>query len=81
MTERLQNWMLARTTGMQYLVNERLAKRGGPIGRVFKALEMGKRQYGQHTLGRMFKLVNYWWLMIYQTIAMQRPVFSRFIGL
>ena len=27
------------------------------------------------------KLMNYWWLMIYQTIAMQRPVFSRFIGL
>ena len=46
MTERLQNWMLARTSGMQYLVNERLAKRGGPIGRIFTALEMGKRQYG-----------------------------------
>ena len=80
MTERLQNWMLARTSGMQYLVNERLAKRGGPIGRIFTALEMGKRQYGQHALGRVMRLMNYWWLMIYQTIGMQRQVFSRFVG-
>ena len=46
MTERFQSWMLGRTAGLQYLVNERLAKRGGPIGRIFSALEMGKRQYG-----------------------------------
>ena len=35
---------------------------------------------GSHSLGRVMKLANYWWLMMYQTIAMQRPVFSRFIG-
>ena len=80
MTERLQSWILHNTKGMQYLVNERLAKRGGPIGRVFSLLEMGKRQYGQHSLGRFMRLANYWWLMIYQTIGMQRAVFSRFIG-
>ena len=45
MTERFQSWMLSKTTGMQYLVNERLAKRGGPIGALFRNLEMGKRQY------------------------------------
>ena len=81
MTERVQNWILGRTTGLQYLVNERLAKRGGGIGRVFSALSIGKRQYGQHSLGRVMKLMNYWWLMIYQTIGMQRAVFSRFAGL
>ena len=81
MTERFQSWMLSRTSGLQYLVNERLAKRSGPIGSVFKALEMGKRQYGHHSMGRVFRLMNYWWLMIYQTIAMQRGVFSRFVGL
>ena len=81
MTERFQTWMLSRTTGLQYLVNERLAKRGGPIGSVFRALEMGKRQMGNHSTGRVLKLMNYWWLMIYQTIAMQRAVFSRFVGL
>ncbi len=81
MTERFQNWMLSRTTGLQFLVNERLAKRGGPIGNLFKALEMGKRQYGNHTAGRYLRLINYYWVMIYQTIGMQRQVFSRFVGL
>ena len=80
MTERFQTWLLSKTGGMQYVVNEKLGKRGGPIGSFFKHFEMGKRQYGQHALGRVAKLVNYWWLMIYQTIAMQRGVFSRFIG-
>ena len=80
MTERLQSWILSRTGGLQYLVNERLAKRGGPIGRIFSALEMGKRQMGSHSLGRVMRMANYWWLMVYQTIAMQRPVFSRFVG-
>lgn len=81
MTERLQNWILSRTGGLQYLVNERLAKRGGPIGGIFTALSIGKRQMGGHSAGKFLKLVNYWWLMIYQMIAVQRPVFSRFIGL
>lgn len=43
MTERFQSFLLRNTTSMQFLVNERLAKRGGPIGRIFSALEMGKR--------------------------------------
>ena len=81
MTERFQSWMLSRTTGLQYLVNERLAKRGGPIGSLFRALEMGKRQYGNHSIGRFYRLINYYWVMIYQTIGMQRQVFSRFVGL
>ena len=81
MTERLQSWILSNTTGLQYLVNERLAKRGGAVGRLFTALSIGKRQYGHHSLGRVMKLLNYWWLMIYQTIGMQRAVFSRFVGL
>ena len=81
MTERAQNWILSRTGGLQYLVNERLAKRGGPIGRIFAALEIGKRQMGNHSLGKFMRLANYWWIMIYQTINMQRVVFSRFVGL
>ena len=72
--------MLSKSGGLQYLVNERLGKRAGFIGRVFSPFEIGKRQMGSHSLGRVMKLANYWWLMIYQTIAMQRPVFSRFVG-
>ena len=83
MSERYQNASLRflRRTGIENLVNERLAKRGGPIGRLFTALSIGKRQFGQHSIGRIMKLMNYWWLMIYQTLGQQRVVFSRFVGL
>ena len=29
---------------------------------------------------RAFRVVNYFWVMIYQQMGMMRPVFSRFIG-
>ena len=80
MSARFQSWLLANTKGLQYIVNERLATRGGAIGRFFKALEIGQRQYGQHTLGRSMKVINFWWMSIYQYMAMMRPVLSRFIG-
>ena len=66
MTERIQAFILRNTTGLQYLVNERLAQRGGPIGNLFKLLAIGKRQMGQHSLGRQMKLMNYFWLMTLQ---------------
>ena len=81
MTERLQHFILRNTKGLQYLVNERLAKRGGPVGRIFSALEIGQRQMSPHSFNRLMKVVNYWWVMIYQTLAMQRPILSRFIGM
>jgi len=34
---------LRNTTFLQYVVNEKLAKRPGLIGRIFKGLEMGPR--------------------------------------
>ena len=70
-----------RNTGaLQYLVNERLAKRPGLIGRIFKGLEMGPRQYSQHAFHRTFRVANYFWVQIYHTYSIMRPVFSRFIG-
>lgn len=77
---RFQSWLLRNTSGLQYLVNERLATRGGAIGRFFKAIEMGPRQYGQHALYRSFRVFNYFYVMTYQILAVQRPVFSRFFG-
>ena len=47
MSTRFQSWLL-RSNGfkmMQFLVNERLAKRSGLIGKMARALEMGERQY------------------------------------
>jgi len=40
---------------------------------------MGERQYSQHTFGRAFRVVNYFWVAIYQTYGIMRPVLSRLI--
>ena len=79
MTQRLQNWILKNTGGLQYLVNERLATRSGAIGRLFKHLEMGRREYSQHTLLRAFKVVNYFWMQIFHVLGTFRPIGSRFL--
>lgn len=81
MSERLQSWLL-KNNGfkmMQYLVNERLAKRSGLIGRIARSLEMGERQYSAHTFTRAFRVVNYYWIQIYQTLGVMRPVMSRLL--
>jgi len=65
---------------MQYLINERLAKRSGFFGRIGRALEMGPRQYSPHTLLRAFRVCNYFWVTLYQSLGMMRPVLSRFAG-
>ena len=62
------------------MINERLGKRSGLIGRIFKSLEIGPRQYSQHTFHRAFRVVNYFWVQIYHNLSIMRPVFSRFIG-
>ena len=61
-------------------MNDRLSKRPGLIGRIFKGLEMGPRQYSQHTFHRAFRVVNFFWVPIYHTLSIVRPVFSRFVG-
>ena len=71
---------MKNTNYLQYLVNERFGKRPGLIGRIFKGLEMGPRNYSQHTLHRAFRVVNYFWVQIYHTLSIVRPVFSRFVG-
>lgn len=40
---------------------------------------MGPRQYSQHTLFRAFKVVNWWWVYLYQILGMMRPVLSRIL--
>lgn len=60
-------------------MNERLAKRSGIIGRIFKGLEMGPRQYSQHTVHRAFRLFNWYYVMTYHFLGIMRPVFSRML--
>lgn len=80
MTQRLQTWILKNTGGLQTLVNDRLAKRSGIIGRFFKSIEIGPRQFSQHTLPRNLKMINYFWIQSYYFFCVCRPVLSRFLG-
>ena len=79
MTERFQKWFLRNSKPLQYLVNERLAKRSGLVGRFFKAVEMGEREYGKHTMGRYLKLGNYIWMQQLWIISSQKPILSRLL--
>ncbi len=64
MSARFQSWLLKNTSGLQYLVNERLAKRSGFIGKIARACEMGPRQFSPHTFGNAIKVVN--WIYVRQ---------------
>ena len=77
MTERVQAFLLRNTTSLQYLINEKLAKRPGIIGTVFKKLEIGQRQYGQHAHGRIIRMGNWWWMVYSQQLAHTRQIISR----
>ena len=79
MSERFQAWLLKNRAykAVEYVVNERLGKRSGLIGRFFRALEMGERQYSRHAVGRNLRVINYFLLNLYQTLATMRPVLSR----
>ena len=79
MTTRLQNWLLKNTGGLQYFVNERLAKRPGLIGRVFKHLEIGKREMSAHSLLRTMRIVNFMYVQSLHIFAVARPIGSRFL--
>jgi hypothetical protein len=63
------------------VINQKLAARPGAIGNIFKPWIIGQRQYSQHSMLRLFRVVNYFWMMGYQTLSMMRTPFSRFSGL
>ena len=77
MSQRFQAFLLRNTTGLQYLVNERLAKRSGFIGSIAKRLHIGERQYSQHTFARIVKVANYFWVVSLQSFAHMRYIGSR----
>ena len=61
-------------------MNERLAKRSGIIGRFFKGLEMGERQYSGHRVQKVFKINNFIWVKSLMMLNYTRPIFTRFFG-
>ena len=62
------------------MVNERLAKRPGVVGRVFKLFELGPRNYGQHAHHRWFRFVNYFYVKSLWAGSILKPVFSRLLS-
>jgi hypothetical protein len=62
MTECVQRFLLKNTKYLQYVVNEKLAKRKGAIGRFFSWMEIGPRNYGQHFIPRWFRVINTYFL-------------------
>ena len=79
MSQRFQTWFLANSGGLQHFVNNVMAPRGGALGRFFKAIEIGKREYGTHTLHRAFRVVNFMWMGCFRAWAVMRPIGSRFL--
>ena len=61
----MQTLLLKYTVPLQNLINNRLATRPGAIGRFFKGLEMGKREYSAHTFHRAFRVVNFFWMHMF----------------
>jgi uncharacterized protein YqgQ len=58
MTEFIQRFLLNNTKWLQHLVNDKLAKRKGGIGKFFSWMEIGPRNYGQHIFPKYFRLWN-----------------------
>jgi len=58
MSEMIQRLLLKRAARLQFIVNEKLAKRGGRIGKFFTWMAVGPRAYGQHIIPKYFRFYN-----------------------
>ena len=79
MSESVQNWIL-KQKGFVSLINDRLAKRKGLIGKLFTALRVGPRELGAHTAPKFLKFANFYYMSTYSIMSSLRPIFSRFVG-
>jgi len=58
MTEFIQKFLLNNTKWLQHVVNNKLAKRKGSIGKFFSWMEIGQRNNGAHVIPRWFRFWN-----------------------
>ena len=80
MSEPVQKWIATNMGGLKTLVNDKLAKRSGLIGGIFKRLEIGERQMGRHTFPAFLKGANQLYMLGTHMVAVSRPVASRLVG-
>lgn len=55
MSSWMQFYIQRASAPLKNVVNERLAKRGGPIGRMFTFFQMGERQWGGHVIEKFLR--------------------------
>ena len=79
MSDSVQGWLLSRK-GFVTLINDRLANRGGVIGRLFTWLKVGPRQMGAHTAPKVLRYVNHYLMASYHYAAVCRPIATRLVG-
>ena len=79
MSHRIQAFLLRNTTFLQRVVNDNLAKKSGMVGNLFRALEIGPRQYGFHVIPKFLRYSNFLMVRMYQFMSMNRPYMSRFL--
>ena len=58
MTEFIQRFLLRNTGWLQNVVNNKLAKRSGAVGKFFRWMEIGPRSNGSHVLPKWFRFWN-----------------------
>ena len=79
MSEPVQKWLLEQKW-LKTLVNERLAKRSGVIGRLFTFLKIGPRQLSSHTIPKILKYVNSYYVITTGLLGANRTILTKYIG-
>ena len=80
MTEVVQRFLLRNTVWLQKLVNERLAKKTGAIGKFAKWMEIGPRTNGHHYIPRYFRLWNQYILTFGFRFTYSRPHMLKYLA-
>jgi hypothetical protein len=78
MSEVLQKFILKNTKGLQYIVNEKLAKRKGKMGSFFNWMQIGPRHMGEHVIPRWFRVWNSYMLDYGFRMNWVRPHLTKF---
>ena len=79
MTETVQRFLLSNTKWLQNLVNNKLAKRKGAIGKFFSWMEIGPRNNGAHVLPKWFRFWNAYILNLGWRFNWARPHLTKLL--
>lgn len=73
MSEVIQRFLLNNTKFIQHVFNNKLAKRGGKIGKAFTWMQLGKRTNGEHIIPKWFRFWNTYMLHFGFRFNWERP--------